>query len=86
MVQKKEVEKIPEKFEVRIVPSEGELDMTIAGGIRQQAPGKEISRRDNENGTVVYVVGPFADKEKAENIAGFVRAMGISNASCVKIQ
>lgn len=86
VVQKKEVEKIPEKFEVRIVPSDGELDMTIAGGIRQQAPGKEISRRDNENGTVVYVVGPFADKEKAENIAGFVRAMGISNASCVKIQ
>lgn len=86
VVQKKEEEKIPEKFEVRIVPSDGELDMTIAGGIRQQAPGKEISRRDNENGTVVYVVGPFADKEKAENIAGFVRAMGISNASCVKIQ
>lgn len=78
--------KVPEFFEVRIVPPEGELDMTIAGGIRQQAAGKDISRRDNDDGTVVYVVGPFADKEKAENIAGFVRAMGISNTSCIKIQ
>lgn len=81
-----EKEKVPELFEVRIVPSEGELDMTIAGGIRQQAAGKDISRRDGEDGSVVYVVGPFADKEKAENIAGFVRAMGVSNASCIKIQ
>ena len=59
--------------------------MTVAGGIRQQAPGKDIARVEKEDGTKVYVVGPFADKETAENLAGFIRAMGVSDASCTEV-
>ena len=77
--------KKPSLYEVRIETGTGELDMTVAGGIRQQAPGKDIARVENEDGTKVYVVGPFADKEKAENLAGFIRAMGASGASCVEV-
>ena len=72
-------------YEVRIETGSEELDMTVAGGIRQQAPGKDIARVEKEDGTKVYVVGPFADRETAENLAGFIRAMGTAGASCVEI-
>jgi hypothetical protein len=75
----------PSLYEVRIDTGTNELDMTVAGAIRQQTPGKDIARVENEDGTKVYVVGPFADKEKAENLAGFIRAMGTSSASCVEV-
>lgn len=75
----------PSLYEVRILINEGELDSAIATGIRQQTPGKDIARIDNEDGTKTYVVGPFADEDKAENLAGFIRAMGISSASCVEL-
>ena len=80
-----ELNKKPSFYEVRIETGTGELDMTIAGGIRQQAPGKDIARIENEDGTKVYVIGPFADKDTAENLAGFVRAMGTPSAQCVEI-
>ena len=80
-----ELNKKPSFYEVRIETGSGELDMTIAGGIRQQAPGKDIARIEKEDGTKVYVIGPFADKEKAEHLAGFVRAMGTPSAACVEI-
>jgi hypothetical protein len=80
-----ELKKKPSLYEVRIDTGTGELDMTVAGGIRQQAPGKDIARVEKEDGTKVYVIGPFADKELAENLAGFVRAMGTSTATCVEI-
>lgn len=72
-------------YEVRIETGSGELDAAVAGGIRQQAPGKDIARVEKEDGTKMYVVGPFADREKAENLAGFIRAMGTSGATCVEI-
>ena len=74
-------------YEVRVNTGSGELDMTLAGGIRQQAPGKDIARVENEDGTKTYVIGPFADKETADNLAGFIRAMGAADtatAECVK--
>lgn len=80
-----ELNKKPSFYEVRIETGTGELDMTIAGGIRQQAPGKDIARIEKEDGTKVYVIGPFADKDTAENLAGFVRAMGTPSAQCVEI-
>ena len=72
-------------YEVRIETGNGELDAAVAGGIRQQAPGKDIARVEKEDGSKLYVVGPFADKEVAENLAGFIRAMGTSGASCFEI-
>ncbi len=72
-------------YEVRIETGSGELDAAVAGGIRQQAPGKDIARVEKADGAKIYVVGPFADREKAENLAGFIRAMGTSGATCVEI-
>lgn len=80
-----EAQKKPSFYEVRIETGTEELDMTVAGGIRQQAPGKDIARVEKEDGTKLYVVGPFADKTAAENLAGFIRAMGTSGTSCVEI-
>jgi hypothetical protein len=77
--------KKPSLYEVRIAVGSGELDMTVASGIRQQAPGKDIARVENEDGTKVYVIGPFADHDTAENLAGFIRAMGTSGAECYEI-
>ena len=77
--------KKPSLYEVRIAVGSGELDMTVASGIRQQAPGKDIARVENEDGTKVYVIGPFADHDTAENLAGFIRAMGTSGAECHEI-
>ena len=77
--------KKPSFYEVRIETGNTELDSTVAGGIRQQAPGKDIARVEKEDGTKVYVVGPFADKETADKLAGFIRAMGISDTSCMEI-
>lgn len=72
-------------YEVRINTGSSELEMAIAGGIRQQAAGKDIARSINESGANVYVIGPFADKETAEKLAGFVRAMGVNDAAAYKI-
>lgn len=80
-----EAQKKSSLYEVRINTGSGELDMTIAGGIRQQAPGKDIARVEKEDGTKIYVVGPFADKATADNLAGFIRAMGTASAECVEI-
>ncbi len=77
--------KKPSLYEVRISTGAAELDMTVASGIRQQAPGKDIARIENEDGTKLYVIGPFADHDTAENLAGFIRAMGTSGAECHEI-
>ena len=80
-----EKKKASVKYQVKIVTGSNELDMSIADGIRQQAAGKDIARTVTEDGTNVYTVSPFADKEAAETLAGFVRAMGVSNAECMEI-
>lgn len=72
-------------YEVRINTGKAELDMAIADGIRQQAAGKDIARSVGDDGTNTYVVGPFADRNTAEKLAGFVRAMGVSDAGSFKI-
>jgi hypothetical protein len=73
----------PSLYEIRIATAN--LDLILAGGIRQQAPGKDIARVEKEDGTVMYVVGPFADHDKAEELAGFIRAMGERNTECVEL-
>ena len=80
-----ELNKKPSLYEVRVETGKDELDMTIVGGIRQQSQGKDLVRTEKEDGTKVYVVGPFADKEAAEDLAGFIRAMGTSGATCVEL-
>ena len=78
--KEKEKPQVQELYEVRMVPSGGELDSGVAAGVRQQAPGKDIARSVGADGAVTYVVGPFADKAKAEELALFVKAMGVKEA------
>ena len=80
-----EAEKKSSLYEIRIDTGTGELDAALSGGIRQQAPGKDIARVEKEDVTKIYVVGPFADKTAAENLASFIRAMGTASATCAEI-
>lgn len=68
----------PVLYNVRIIPPDGELDEAVSAGIRQQLEGKDIARTETEDGTLIYVVGPFTDKSKAEELISFVKAMGLS--------
>ena len=72
-------------YEIRIDTEGGELDFLAAEGIRQQAPDKDIARVEMPDGTNQFVVGPFTDKVKADNLAAFIKAMGIGDAKCIEI-
>lgn len=72
-------------YEIRIDTEGGELDSLAAEGIRQQAPDKDIARVEMPDGTNQFVVGPFTDKVKADNLAAFINAMGIGDAKCIEI-
>lgn len=80
--KEKEKPKVHEFYEVRIVTAGGELDPGVAAGIRQQASGKDIAKVVRADGATVFVVGPFADKSKAEELALFVKAMGTKDVTC----
>ncbi len=69
-------------YEVRLAPADGEIDATVAEGIRQQAEGKDIAKVETEDGVVYYIVGPFSDKAKADALAEFIKAMGIGEVTC----
>lgn len=69
-------------YEVRLAPADGEIDATVAEGIRQQAEGKDIAKIETEDGVVYYIVGPFSDKVKADALAEFIKAMGIGEVTC----
>ena len=80
--KEKEKPAVQQFYEVRIMPKGGELDPSVAAGIRQQASGKDIARTVGADGNVRYVVGPFADKTKAEDLTLFIKAMGVSEVVC----
>ena len=65
-----------------MTPPGGDLDSGVAAGIRQQAAGKDIARTVGSDGAVTYVVGPFADKSKADDLVLFIKAMGVNDAKC----
>ena len=68
-------------YEVRIIPVDGVLDDYVTAGIHQQAPGKDITRSESEDGTIIFMVGLFADKAQADDLAAAVIEMGISDVS-----
>ena len=68
-------------YEVRIIPADGVLEDSVTAGIRQQAAGKDIARSEAEDGTIIFMVGPFTDKTQAEELAAAVIEMGISDVS-----
>ena len=69
-------------YEVRIMPESGELDQDVVEGMIRLAMGKDIARIEAEDGTQVFIVGPFDNKEKAEELAGYVRGRISGKVSC----
>ena len=68
-------------YEVRITPADGVLDDSVTAGIRQHAAGKDIARSEAEDGTIIFMVGPFTDKAQADELVAAVMEMGISDVS-----
>lgn len=69
-------------YEVRVAPTDGEIDSTVMGGINQQSGGKDIAKIETEEGVIYYIIGPYANKEDAEKLAEFIKVMGIGEVTC----
>lgn len=69
-------------YEVRIIPESGELDSEVVEGMVRLAMGKDIARVEAEDGTQVFIVGPFDNKAMAEELAAYVRAKVVGKVSC----
>ena len=69
-------------YEVRIMPETGELDREVVEGIVTLALGKDIARVEVEDGTQVFIVGPFDDKTQADNLVEFVKSKGSAKVTC----
>ena len=68
-------------YRVSFVPGEGGLDQTLSAGIRMRAAGKDMARSEASEGVTSYAVGPFSDKRQAEELADFIKSMGVSEVS-----
>ena len=69
-------------YEVRIIPESGELDPAVVEGMVRLAMGKDIARIEAEDGTQVFIVGPFDNKTMAEELASYVRSKTVGKVSC----
>ena len=79
--QETQKSKSSDLYEVRVIPTSGELDGAMTEGINQQSGGKDIAKIEGEEG-VTYIIGPYAGKSEAEKLAEFIRAMGIGEVTC----
>lgn len=69
-------------YEVRIIPESGELESEVVEGMVRLAMGKDIARVEAEDGTQVFIVGPFDNKDMAEELASYVRGKVTGKVSC----
>lgn len=69
-------------YEVRIIPESGELESEVVEGMVRLAMGKDIARVETEDGTQVFIVGPFDNKAMAEDLASYVRGKITGKVSC----
>lgn len=69
-------------YEVRIIPETGELESEVVEGMVRLAMGKDIARIEAEDGTQVFVVGPFDNKAMAEELASYVRGKITGKVTC----
>ena len=69
-------------YEVRIIPESGELEPGVVEGMVRLAMGKDIARIEAEDGTLVFSVGPFDNKDKAEELATYVRTKIVGKVTC----
>ena len=59
----------PTLYNVRIVPETGELDEFQYSSLRTFSNNADIARLEENDGTQVFLLGPFVDKSKADDIA-----------------
>ena len=69
-------------YEVRIIPESGELESEVVEGMVRMAMGKDIARIEAEDGTQVFIVGPFDNKAMADELASYVRGKITGKVSC----
>lgn len=69
-------------YEVRIIPESGELESEVVEGMVHMAMGKDIARIEAEDGTQVFIVGPFDNKAMAEELASYVRGKITGKVTC----
>ena len=69
-------------YEVRIIPETGELESEVVEGMVRLAMGKDIARIEAEDGTQVFIVGPFDNKAMAEELASYVRGKITGKVTC----
>lgn len=69
-------------YEVRIIPESGELESEVVEGMVRLAMGKDIARVEAEDGTQVFIVGPFDNKAMADELASYVRGKITGKVSC----
>lgn len=69
-------------YEVRIIPETGELESEVVEGMVRLAMGKDIARVEAEDGTQVFIVGPFDNKAMADELASYVRGKITGKVSC----
>ena len=69
-------------YEVRIMPESGELESEVVEGMVRLAMGKDIARIEAEDGTQVFIVGPFDNKAMAEELATYVSSKVAGKVTC----
>jgi hypothetical protein len=69
-------------YEVRIIPESGELESEVVEGMVRMAMGKDIARIEAEDGTQVFIVGPFDNKAMADELTSYVRGKITGKVSC----
>ena len=69
-------------YEVRIMPESGELESEVVEGMIRLAMGKDIARIEAEDGTQVFIVGPFDNKAMAEELASYAREKISGRVTC----
>lgn len=69
-------------YEVRIIPDSGELEQDVVEGMIRLAMGKDIARVEAEDGTQVFIVGPFDNKAMADELVSYIRSKVPGSVSC----
>lgn len=65
-------------YTVKIYPDDGQNLPDLAKTVIRQNSDKDLARA-TENGAVVFIAGPFDDKQSAEELVTALRATGVSN-------
>lgn len=60
-------------YEIVITPESGELNPAVVQTINSMAIGKDIKRTESEDGTQIFSVGPFDDKEVVDRIISVIK-------------